>query len=173
MGLWYVDRPPSREEEAKPGELELQERLKGLDRAAYAAVSARRLQFDNLVWQVPVVSMTAQAFLFTISLSSGSHTYSRLVAAGLGAVAAFLSMHLVSRDRQAEIADARWLRAYELANFGVALHGPEWQRMRAEWTVGWFLSRLRGYPVWMTGFALFGFASLVTFVLALAHPHSF
>jgi hypothetical protein len=29
----------------------------------YQAVAARRLQWDNLVWQVPVLSLTAQAFL--------------------------------------------------------------------------------------------------------------
>ena len=40
-----------------------------LSRETYAIVAARRTQFDQLVWQVPVLSLTAQAFLFSIALS--------------------------------------------------------------------------------------------------------
>jgi hypothetical protein len=35
-----------------------------LSRETYAIVAARRAQFDQLVWQVPVLTLTAQAFLF-------------------------------------------------------------------------------------------------------------
>lgn len=41
------------------------------DASGYAALAERRLQWDSLLWQVPVLSLTAQAFLFTIALSPG------------------------------------------------------------------------------------------------------
>jgi hypothetical protein len=39
-----------------------------LSHETYAIVAARRTQFDQLVCQVPVLSLTAQAFLFSIAL---------------------------------------------------------------------------------------------------------
>ncbi|MER6612681.1 hypothetical protein [Streptomyces xantholiticus] len=38
------------------------------DTVVYQAVAARRMQWDALLWQVPALSLTAQAFLFTITL---------------------------------------------------------------------------------------------------------
>ena len=35
----------------------------------YAAIAARRTQFDQLVWQAPVLKITAHAFLFPIASS--------------------------------------------------------------------------------------------------------
>jgi hypothetical protein len=49
-----------------------------LSRETYAIVAARRTQFDQLVWQVPVLSLTAQAFLFSIALSHNSTECVRL-----------------------------------------------------------------------------------------------
>ena len=42
------------------------------DDATYGALATRRLQWDNLLWQVPILGLTAQAFLFTIALDPGS-----------------------------------------------------------------------------------------------------
>jgi hypothetical protein len=53
------------------------------DEIVYQAVVARRLQWDNLVWQVPLLSLTAQAFLFTIALGSGTTMVARCISAGL------------------------------------------------------------------------------------------
>ncbi|MEO8709796.1 MAG: hypothetical protein ABI400_12170, partial [Lacisediminihabitans sp.] len=47
--------------------------------AVYSAVVARRLQWDNLLWQVPAVSFTAQAFLLNVSLAPNSSIFARLV----------------------------------------------------------------------------------------------
>ena len=55
-----------------------------LSRDSYAAVSARRTQFDQLVSQVPVLSLTAQphcaAFLFSIASSPDATTTARVMA---------------------------------------------------------------------------------------------
>ena len=54
-----------------------------LDRETYAIVAARRTQFDQLVWQVPVLSLTAQAFLFSIALSADASRTARVIASVL------------------------------------------------------------------------------------------
>jgi hypothetical protein len=57
-----------------------------ISREAYAAVAARRTQFDQLVWQVPVLSLTAQAFLFSIALSPDGTRTTRIIASLLSLV---------------------------------------------------------------------------------------
>jgi hypothetical protein len=130
------------------------------------------------VWQVPVLSLTAQAFLFTIALSGGNSQLARLMSSGLAFVAALLSMQIMSRHRQAEIVDAHWLAAYEDQHFGlVGAHGPAWaeERRRApvhgrRWQEPF--ARVGGYQAWMHGFAVFALAALAVFVVALADPHA-
>jgi hypothetical protein len=48
-------------------------------RDAYAAVAGRRTAFDNMLWQVPIMAFTAQAFLFTIALGSDSSRGARVI----------------------------------------------------------------------------------------------
>jgi hypothetical protein len=141
--------------------------------ALYEIVAQRRLQWDNLVWQVPVLSLTAQAFLFTIALSAGNGQYARAVASALAFAAAILSMLLMSRHRKGEITDAHWLRAYEEANFGRSFHGSPWQEARDRESVGGPFSQLGGYVSWMFGFSLFAAAALASFVLTFTAPDLF
>ncbi len=138
-----------------------------MDVALYQTVVARRLQWDNLLWQVPVISLTGQAFLFTIALSADNSRIARLISSTLAFIAALLSMQLMSRHRQAEITDAHWQRAYEEANFGVSFTGVPWQIERDKRVVGLGLSRLPGYRTWMTGFALFALAAVSSFLIAV------
>lgn len=57
----------------------------------YAAVAARRTQFDNLLWQVPVLTITAQAFLFTIALGADTQPVARIISCVLSLLITFLS----------------------------------------------------------------------------------
>ena len=57
--------------------------------------------------------MAAQAFLFTIELGGGISRFSRATAAFLSVLMSLLSMHLMARQRQAEVTDAHWLAGYE------------------------------------------------------------
>jgi hypothetical protein len=70
-----------------------------VSRDAYA-VAARRTQFDQLVWQVPVLSLTAQAFLYSIALSPDGTRTTRVIASLLPLVMTFLSLHLMVKHRQ-------------------------------------------------------------------------
>lgn len=109
------------------------------DLPVYQAVAARRIQADVQLWQVPALSLTAQAFLLTIALGSDMSRVSRLLAAGLGVVAAFLSLHLFMRQRQAELVDAHWLADYEQEHFGATAHGRKWKEKRNAISI-------QGYP---------------------------
>lgn len=139
----------------------------------YQVVAARRLQWDALVWQVPVLSLTAQAFLFTISLDPGTSRTARVMASLLSLVITFLSIELMSRHRQAEIMDARWLEAVEEETFGrddvLVVHGDAYRRRRNSTPSG-PLGGLKGYWTWLTGLSLFGLAALFVLVVVAFKP---
>jgi hypothetical protein len=144
----------------------------------YQVVAARRLQWDNLVWQAPALSLTAQAFLLTITLSAGYETWPRRAAAALALVVSLLSLNLLARHRLSEIADAQFLAAFEERHASWLndmetddgangtrgpVHGPAFRERRKAvlaqrkdgavmaWAAKWTSSK-----VWFWGLALFG-----------------
>src|SRR5262245_30205217 len=129
----------------------------------YQVIGARRTQLDQLLWQAPALSLTAQAFLFTIALDPATARFSRVIVSFLSLVVAVLTCNLIDRHRSAEQTDSGWLRKYELDRFQVTFHGRDWARRRNEEKIArgfnW-IGRLRpGYVVWITGMALFGIAA--------------
>jgi len=141
----------------------------------YAVVAARRTQFDNLLWQVPVLTITAQAFLFTIALGADTRPTARIVSCALSLLITFLTIHLFTRHRQAEITDAHWLEQYEQGRYGSGqAHGLVWQHARngTDPAIGWFsaFARLAGVKTWAIGLSLFGLAALVILVITIFWP---
>lgn len=141
------------------------------DDGRYQAVVARRMQWDMLVWQVPVLGMTAQAFLFTIALGDGNR-FGRIVSSLLSLTMTFLCITLMARHRQAELTDALWLRDYERAYLGdTSVHGIEWRDRRDATGVdagriGALIPLLPGFKTWIVGLALFGAAALAALIHA-------
>jgi len=145
------------------------------DDSAYQALAARRLQWDNLLWQVPILGLTAQAFLFTIALDPGSTRFARVVACLLSLVATALCMQLMASDRRAEVSDARWLSELELERGGTAIHGEAFRDRRntTDPDVAFPvkpLLRFRSFNVWMSGLALFGAAAIAVLVVTFVQP---
>jgi hypothetical protein len=136
----------------------------------YQVVASRRIQWDQLLWQVPVLSLTAQAFLFTIALGGGSSQTARVIAAILSLVMTVLSIHLMTRHRQAEITDADWLESYELQRYGESVHGTVWRDRRNATRQGGWPNRIRGYRIWIGGLLIFGAAAMFVLVIAFADP---
>lgn len=145
----------------------------------YSAVVARRLQFDHLLWQVPILSLTAQAFLFTIALSGDSSRTARMMSAALALVVTFLSITLMARHRQAEVVDAHWLEAYELEVLQLEprwrSHGEVWQAERDKGELyagrlGTLVPLLPGFKTWVVGLSLFGLAALAVFAITALEP---
>ena len=142
------------------------------DTAMYSAVAARRTQSDALLWQVPALSMTAQAFLFTIALGSDTGRLARIVSALLSLLVGFMSLELMSRHRRAELVDAEWMEAYEKRRWGESMHGRTWKERRDGAPGGGRLGSIPAFPTWWLGLAVFMTAALVIFVLTLIDPHS-
>ena len=150
-----------------------------LDLAQYSAVATRRGQWDQLLWQVPTISLAAQAFLFTTSLSPEVSAANRILAAILSLVMTYICLQLMHRHRAGELTDSAWLKRFE-ERFNAAdpTHGPKFRELRAERIhqgilddspFNGVMSRLanwRSFTVWVGGLLLFGVASVIVLVAA-------
>lgn len=143
---------------------------------AYQTVEARRLQWDNLLWQVPVLSFTAQAFLFSIALAPDARSAARIIVALLSIVITILSITLMARHRQAEVTDAHWLEEYEEDwPDKDKQHGDAWRlRRNAEKPHGGVLDSIvplfPGYITWQIGLSFFGLAAIAVIAIAIFAP---
>ena len=133
--------------------------------AVYQSLAARRLGYDTLMWQVPVLSLTAQAFLLTIALGSTSSPAARLTAAILSFVVAIISLQLMAKHRHNEEIDSRLAEKLERelhldAVIGFIPHTP--LRVREEVVslkANIFVKR-SSYKIWRFGLLLFAIAAL-------------
>jgi hypothetical protein len=146
--------------------------------AVYQVVTSRRLAFDTMMWQVPSLSLTAQAFLLTISLSADSSWLARVVSSGLGIVVMAMCLQLMAKFRH--LVDIDSLMATELekdfekpAGKGTPIHLPPRQRARVLNVAPKWLIALSSYRLWMIGLALFLIADLAIAVFAIVAPQIF
>jgi len=102
--------------------------LEGLEQ--YAIVASRRQQWDTLLWQMPTMALTGEAFLFTISLGGATSEAGRIVSSLLALVVALASLHSLSAHRLSELADSHWLHEYELRRGAAEVHGVSWRERR-------------------------------------------
>ncbi len=159
----------------------------GLYGSIYQTLGARRLGYDSMMWQVPALSFTAQAFLLTIALGGGIGV-SRLTSAALALIIALISMQLMAKHRFNEEIDSRLLEAFERrldieGIFGCPPHAPPGKRMRTVNTGAgifqgmspvrrpWYVA-ISSYNLWQRGLGLFACTSvaiIVVNVVYLAH----
>ena len=143
--------------------------------AAYASVAARRTQWDSLLWQVPVLSLTEQAFLFPIALGGGD-AWARIISSLLSLNIAVISIMLMGRHRQGELNDAHWLERFEqkemhLGSYGA--HGRAFRDSRAKeqtldaGRIGSLVPLRPMFGPWVLGLALFGLAAISVIVRTL------
>jgi hypothetical protein len=135
--------------------------------AQYQLVAARRQNFDVMVWQVPALALTAQAFLMTIALGPGTGHLARVGAGLLSALAALMSVQLLLRQRVHELADARWLHNFEQKYGWEAVHQHPAERVAAAGIKSRGLVRLRSHRLWIAGLMIFGAAGLAAALAAL------
>lgn len=76
----------------------------------YQTLTTRRLGYDTMLWQTPVLSLTAQAFLFAIALDGGSTRPGRFTSGLLSVLISVASIHLMRKHRYMEEADSYLLR---------------------------------------------------------------
>ncbi len=78
----------------------------------YESIEAKRHNLDQMMWQTPALALVAQSFLLTIALGPDDSWTARLLAAGLGIVAALGSVQLLLKHRFHEEMHARWLERF-------------------------------------------------------------
>jgi hypothetical protein len=135
--------------------------------AQYQVVAARRQNFDSMLWQVPALSLTAQAFLLVIALGSGSGHLARIAAGLLSAVTALMSAQLLLRQRLHEEADARWLHDFEDSHDWEPIHRRPSERVAEVGMRARGLAKLPSHQLWLIGLVLFGAIGLAAAVSAL------
>ena len=165
------------------------ELLKGLE----AAASSRRLQFDNLLWQVPMIAITGESFLFTIILDSSTSRFSRTISTLLAMSIAFATLFTFARLRASEVHDSNKLAEIEVQIYGQAIHGIALSQSRANFvehqygngstsSVKKFFDRIiillnspkvPSYPIWMSVFISFLLLAGLCLILNFARPSLF
>lgn len=131
-----------------------------------------------MAWQVPIISLTAQAFLFTIALASDSTALARYIAASLALIVTALSMILMARHRQADVADGMWLADVEAMRKrpkGMLVHSEPWRERRNDvdiWPhtpINW-AKRWAAFKIWEVGLSLFGVAAIGIILVTALWP---
>lgn len=133
------------------------------DEKLYAIVANRRCNYDSMLWQTPVISLTAQAFLLTIALGSNSSALARCISACLAFITAFSSLHLMIKHRLGEESDSRGLEKFEKENFNC-------KPIHRQRNHGNYIYNYSAYIIWRLILALFGLTSLAIFIIAIVKP---
>lgn len=135
--------------------------------AQYQVVAARRQNFDSMLWQVPALSLTAQAFLLVIALGSGSGHLARIATGLLSALTALMSAQLLLRQRLHEEADSRWLHNFENSHGLEPVHQRGKDRVAAVNIQARGLAKFPSHQLWSVGLILFGATGLAAALAAL------
>jgi hypothetical protein len=122
--------------------------------AVYNRIGARYQSHVTIMWQAPALGLTAQAFLFAISLSPDAAGPARAGAAALGCVVALMSMQLMAKHRIISQRDDAAIHELEAA-LGVASPLDAMPLSPSLWG-----GRLSSYRVWQAGLALFAVVDL-------------
>lgn len=137
----------------------------------YSTVSDRHISHNELMWQTPVLAMTAMAFLMTVALGSGNHVF-RALAGFLSAVTAVVSTQLFVKHSSNELSDASRLWDMERAAGMAEVHSRPHPRregvvLRGMTYVESSLAKWRSRHWWFVALLLFGGVSLGVAIAAL------
>lgn len=134
----------------------------------YQTVADRRLQYENLLWQVPTISLTAQAFLFSIAMGAGNDPVAKVASSLLALIVSIISIMLMASHRLAERKDAKWLERFEQEELRAGPWGTNGAVFEAHQAttdlgigrVGKLLVLKQMFPVWVIGLACFGITAI-------------
>ncbi|MET8425556.1 hypothetical protein [Nocardia sp. NPDC004860] len=134
----------------------------------YFAVADRHLQYENLLWQVPALSLTAQAFLFSIAMGAGNDPVARVVSSLLALIVSIMSIMLMASHRLAGRKDELWLERFEQNELDVGTwgaHGAAFARRQDiadldAGLVGKLTPMRQMFKVWVVGLGCFGVAAV-------------
>jgi ADP-ribose pyrophosphatase YjhB (NUDIX family) len=162
---WFgVENLPA-DDELWPGTRQLVERTLGSSAeqlVAYETLQARYISHNQMMWQTPVLAMTAQAFLMTTALGSGTARLARVTASLLSVLVSVLSVQLMAKHSAMEHQDVLMLDDIEQRRGLVRVYA-----MRT--FPGW-LANQTSRLWWKWGIIAFGTAALGVTVVAILAP---
>jgi hypothetical protein len=134
----------------------------------YQSVADRRLQHENLLWQVPTISLTAQAFLFSIAMGAGADAVARIASSLLALIVSLISIMLMASHRLAERKDAQWLERFEQEEMHAGVWGANGTVFEAQHPgtdlgagrVGNLIPMRQMFTVWVVGLACFAVTAI-------------
>jgi hypothetical protein len=148
----------------------------------YAVVANRRQQWDVLLWQMPTMALTGEAFLLTIALAGSTSPSGRIVASSLAMIVALAALHSLSAHRLSELTEAAWLLEHEKAHGASEIHGLTWRDRRRAIVEDQLRSksftdrliartyRFRSIVVWFWTMIVIALTACAVLVLAIADP---
>lgn len=154
--------------------------LEGLEQ--YSIVANRRQQWDTLLWQMPTMALTGEAFLFTISLGGNTAQTGRIVSSVLALVVAIASLHSLSAHRLSELTDSRWLHEHEIDRGASVVHGISWRDRRMAIVQDQLKSskltdrlvartyKFRSIEIWFWTMVLIALTSVCVLVITIVQP---
>jgi hypothetical protein len=80
----------------------------------YEVVNARRAATDNLLWQAPTLSFTAQSFLFQTALQNIEKPVPVLISMSLALGVSIATLHLMLKHRFYEVRDSKLAELLEM-----------------------------------------------------------
>lgn len=89
-------------------------------------VESRRQAIDAMIWQVPALSVGAQAFLYVAGLNPRVSDGVQIFAGAIGFVAAIAAMQLLLKHRYHEESYAQVIDASRKARGAIPFHGLKW-----------------------------------------------
>ncbi|KAG8827784.1 hypothetical protein FRC19_000288 [Serendipita sp. 401] len=142
----------------------------------YQTVANRRLAFDNMTWQVPIMALSAHAFLFTISLASDTSRTARIMSMGLSFLITLLTARLFIGHMKREVSDRAWLAAFEKQYLPplCQTHIKDWKfrtnvrPKKAGWMYPLFV--FPAFGVWRDGLMIIGGCALAVIGMTIWKP---
>lgn len=142
--------------------------------ALYQVIADQMRQHDLLMWQVPVLSFTAQAFLLTVVLGADSARVARICAATLAILSSLLSMQLMAKHRWYARVEREWLARFEKSNDVECCHAPPAElALSVGVPLPKYPARYSSYQVWQIGLAVFGLVSVFCLIISIVKPDLF
>lgn len=96
----------------------------------YKLISSRRSHWDNLQWQIPSLTLSGEAFLFSVAFDVQKQVPARIVTALVAAIVAIACILTMSRFRVNEIEDSEMLERLEKELGLEPLHGRAFSAKR-------------------------------------------
>lgn len=129
-----------------------------------------------------MLSLTGEAFLFSIALAPSTSKTGRLVASTLAFVIALACLQALAGQRVSELTDAHWLADFEREHGLDEFHGTAWRDRRStviaeerqsanviDRAVS-VLRSVRTLTVWFLTLSVIAVAALVVFLIAIVPP---